>query len=113
MRAISVTRLIAIGFAVGATIHAVAFVLIWFGINLYGPSYPSWRHAVMATVDFLIAWIGVNRPLWLFVVLPAWIAEQWFVNGLGRPIPLIVLISLIALAWQHWCGSYEPHRRES
>ncbi|MGH9238010.1 MAG: hypothetical protein ACRD3G_08210 [Vicinamibacterales bacterium] len=100
----TVSRITAIGFAAGSMAHAIGFVLLWFDIFLYGPGYPPWRHAAMSTVDLLVAWIALNRPTWLFVALPAWTAEQWMVNGFG-PFPLIVLVVVIALAWERWCGS--------
>jgi hypothetical protein len=105
-----VARIIAAGFAAGATVHAVGFVLIWFGIYWYGPGYPPWRHAVMATVDSSVAWVALKRPIWLFVALPPWIAEQWVMNGFG-PFTLIAVIFLIALAWEHSCGTVRRGKR--
>jgi len=69
------------------------------GILLYGPTYPAWRHVVMATVDGAISWIGFRHPVWLLVALPAWVAEQLVVNGFGVE-PAVVIAAIAALAWE-------------
>ena len=76
-----IARLIALGLAVGSAIHFMAFVLIGFGVYLYGPAYPTWRHPVMATADAVIAGIASRRPQWLVVALLAWVIEQTLRNG--------------------------------
>ena len=55
----------------------------------------------MATVDGAIAWVALKWPRGLFVALPAWIAEQWLVNGFG-PITAVVAIAAAGLAWERW-----------
>jgi len=99
---VTVARVIAIGFAVGAAVHATGFALIGLGVDLYGPTYPAWRHAVMALVDASIAWIALRQPGWLFVALPAWAVEQALVNGFGI-FPIIALGAVASLAWERWC----------
>ena len=94
-------RVIAIGFAAGAAVHAAAFALMLFGVDLYGPGYPAWRHAVMATIDASVAWLGWRQQRWLFVALPAWAAEQTLVNGFGV-FPVVALIGVVALTWERW-----------
>jgi hypothetical protein len=77
-----------------------------FGVDLYGPAYPAWRHAVMAIVDAGIAWVAWRHQRWLFVVLPAWAAEQTLVNGFGV-FPIVTLIAVVTLA----CERYWTTRR--
>ncbi len=96
-----VARLTALGFAIGAAVHAIGFLLMGMGIYLYGPGYPAWRHVAMATADAGIAVVGRKRPRWLFVVLPAWITEQTVVNGFGGFCALVTA-ALVALAWKQW-----------
>ena len=91
-----VRLVIALGFAAGSLVHSTGLVLLAGGIELYGPGYPAWRHAVMAVVDALIACIAVWRPAWLIVALPAFLAEQVLVNGVGLT-PVVVLIAWMAL----------------
>ena len=98
----SVARVIAIAFAAGAAVHATAFALMWLGIELYGPDYPGWRHAVMALVDASIAWAALRHQRWLYVVLPAWAAEQTLVNGFGF-FSIIPIAGVAALIWEQWC----------
>ena len=98
----SVARVVAIWFAAGAAVHATGFILIWFGVDLYGPGYPAWRHAAMALVDVSIAWVAVHHPRWLFVALPAWAAEQALVNGFGF-FSSVALVGVAAVAWERWC----------
>src|SRR4051794_16373496 len=73
-------RLTALGFAVGSTVHAVGFALLAWGIELYGPDYPVWRHVVMALVDASIAWIALRLTPWLVFALLAFLAEQLLVH---------------------------------
>ena len=94
-------RVVAIGFAAGAAVHAAGFALMLFGVDLYGPTYPAWRHAVMAIVDATVAWVGWRQQRWLFVALPAWAAEQTLVNGFGV-FPVVALIAVAALALERW-----------
>ncbi|HVG54315.1 MAG TPA: hypothetical protein VM846_07810 [Vicinamibacterales bacterium] len=98
----SVARVVAIWFAAGAAVHATGFILIWFGVDLYGPGYPAWRHAAMALVDVSIAWVAVHHSRWLFVALPAWAAEQALVNGIGF-FSMAALVAVAALVWERWC----------
>jgi hypothetical protein len=100
-RPLSIAKLTALGFVTGGVIHAAAFLLLWRGIQLYGPAYPGWRHVVMATVDGAIAWVALKWPRGLFVALPAWIAEQWLVNGFG-PITAVVAVAVAGLVWERW-----------
>jgi len=97
-----VPRGIAFWFAAGAAVHATGFMLIGLGVDLYGPGYPAWRHAVMAIVDASIAWTAMRHPRWLFVALPAWAAEQALVNGFGF-FPIAALVAVAGLAWEQWC----------
>src|SRR4051812_1072313 len=89
----------ALGFAIGAAVHATAFLLIGAGILLYGPTYPAWRHVLMAAADGAISWIGFRHPAWLFVALPTWVAEQLVVNGFGV-VSAVVIAAIVALAWE-------------
>jgi hypothetical protein len=93
--------LTALGFAAGSALHATAFVVMWFGIRWYGPTYPAWRHVVMAAIDASIALIGVRRQTWLLVVLPAWVAEQWMVNGFGLLCALVTMAWTV-VTWERW-----------
>ena len=92
-------RVVAILFAAGAFVHAAGFALMLFGVDLYRPVYPAWRHAAMAIVDAAVAWVGWRHQRWLFVALPAWAAEQTLVNGFGV-FPVVALIGVTALAWE-------------
>lgn len=97
----TVARLTAWGFAAGSAVHATAWVGMWFGYHWYGPTYPAWRHVAMATVDGSIASIGLRRPTWLLLALPAWIAEQWIVNGFELEGALVTL-AWVLLVWERW-----------
>jgi hypothetical protein len=97
----SVARIIGTAFAVGATLHTIAFALMGLGVDLYGPDYPAWRHVVMALVDASVAWVALRRHGWLFLALPIWAAEQALVNGLGF-FPVIALAGVVALACERW-----------
>jgi len=108
----TVARLTALGFAIGSAVHATAFVVMWFGIRWYGPTYPAWRHVVMAAIDASIAMIGIRRPAWLLVALPAWIAEQWIVNGFN-PECALVTVAVVALAWTRTRTTTPPVPREN
>ena len=98
-RPIRVAHLIALGFAVGGAVHALAFALIRFGIYLYGPGYPTCRHPMMATADALIAWIAWRRPQWLVGALSAWVIEQTRTNGFGL-LCGVVTAAILAHAFQ-------------
>jgi hypothetical protein len=76
-------RLTALGFLIGGAVHAVAFVLLAFGIELYGHAYPPLRHVLMASIDGTVGSIGVVRPKWLLVVLPVYVVQRLAFNGLG------------------------------
>ena len=98
----STALVIALAFAAGAAVHATGFALMWVGVDLYGPDYPAWRHAVMALVDASIAWVARRHQGWLFVVLPAWATEQALVNGFGI-FSIIALAATAGLLWERWC----------
>jgi hypothetical protein len=74
------TRIVAIGFALGSLEHAVGFVLLLFGVEMY-TNYPGWRHAAFMCVDALIAYLAVRRPERLFMPLVVFLIEQVAVNG--------------------------------
>ena len=98
------TQLIALGFALGSSAHALGFVLLstW-GIKWYGPTYPAWRHLVMASVDLLIVWIALRRPSWLVVALALFLVEQLVVSGFHlEATPFFVLIAVVVAAWEKW-----------
>jgi hypothetical protein len=88
-------RLTAIGFALGGTIHATAWVLLLFGVELYRPGYPPWRHVLFALIDASIASIAVLRPGWLVFALVAFLADQLWEHGVE---PAAALVTLAALA---------------
>ena len=93
-------------FAVGGSVHALAFALIGAGVYLYGEHYPAWRHPLMATIDAVIVWIGFRRPEWLPVALALWIAEQLLVNGVG-PMLIAAGAAFVALLWErHVAGRH-------
>ena len=81
------TRIVAILFALGSLEHAVGFVLLLFGVEMY-TNYPAWRHAAFTCVDALIAYLGFRRPDRLFLPLLAFLIEQCAVNG--------------TFAWRRW-----------
>lgn len=76
-----VVRLVAIGFSLGAAEHLAGAVLLFFGVPLFPPPYPAWRHAVMSLADAGIVWIAVKRPALLIPALVAFLVEQLVVNG--------------------------------
>ena len=92
---------IALGFAVGSAIHALVFVLIGFGVYVYGPAYPTWRHPMMAAADALIAWIAARRPQWLVVALAAWVTEQTRTNGFSVLCAVLTAAILVHAFQQH------------
>lgn len=74
-------NLVGIGFALGSLEHAVGFVLLLFGVAMYGPGYPAWRHAAFTCADALITYLAFRHPQRLFVPLVIFLAEQVVVNG--------------------------------
>jgi hypothetical protein len=96
-------KVTAVGFMLGCMAHTTGLVLLGWGVELYGRGYPAWRHAVMATVDAMIASTAIWRPAWLAFVLPAFIAEQLLVNGMGWT-PVVVLIAWIAVCVERFAG---------
>ena len=99
-------RLTAVGFALGSAVHATAWVPLWFGIELYGPDYPPWRHVVFTVVDASIALIAVRRPRWLVFALVAFLVEQVRAHGV-QPTSVLVAIAAIAAGVERW-RSREP-----
>jgi hypothetical protein len=73
-------RLAALGFALGATAHFVAFVALAFGREFI-PGYPGWRHALFTGIDATLAWGLIRRPLILAVALPLFFAQQLSSHG--------------------------------
>jgi hypothetical protein len=84
---IGLTNLVAIGFALGSLEHAIGFVLLLFGVEMYA-GYPAWRHAAFTVVDALIAFLAITRPHRLLIPLLAFLIEQILING--------------AYAWRTW-----------
>lgn len=76
-----VTRLVAIGFALGALEHFAGAVLLLFDVAIFPPPYAGWRHAAMAAADGAIVWIALKRSRLLIPVLAIFLAEQLMVNG--------------------------------
>lgn len=82
--------------------HAVSFVLLAGGIELYGQGYPAWRHVVMALVDASIVWIALRLTPWLVFALLAFLAEQLFVNRRFETTSGLVLVAAILAGWDRW-----------
>jgi hypothetical protein len=76
-----VTRVVAIGFSVGALEHFAGAALLLFGVAIFPAPYPGWRHAVMSLVDATIVWTAIKRPALLKPALAAFLIEQIVVNG--------------------------------
>ena len=91
------TRLTALGFALGSAVHTLGFVLllVW-GVKWYGPTYPAWRHFVMATLDLSVVWIAVRRMSWLVFALVAFLVEQQVVNGFHLENALVLAAAILA-----------------
>jgi hypothetical protein len=85
----------AIGFALGGVAHATAWLLLLFGIELYGPAYPQWRHVVFVSIDASIAWLAARHSKWLVFALVAFLADQIWEHGVE---PVAVLVMMAALA---------------
>jgi hypothetical protein len=86
-----IPRLIAIAFALGSLMHATAWLLLTFGVELYGPGYPAWRHAAFTVADAFIAWVALRHPHRLFFALLAFSIEQLATNGVA--------------AWREWTAT--------
>ena len=74
------TRVVAIGFAVGSLEHLVRLLLHAFGIEVIA-GYPMWRDAAFTLVDAGIAFLAFTRPHRLFVPVLAFLIEQALING--------------------------------
>ena len=74
------TRVVAIGFAMGSVEHLIGLVLHGLHIEVVA-HYPAWRHAAFALVDAGIAFVGFTRPRRLFVPVLAFLIEQILING--------------------------------
>lgn len=92
-------RLAAIGFGLGGIWHAVNAVLVWRGVELYGPDYPGGRHVLMALVDASIAFVAMRHARWLVWVLLSFAVEQFIVNGIEWT-PIAVLIAAVFVGYQ-------------
>lgn len=79
--AVGVTRVVAVGFSLGALEHFAGAVLLCFGVAIFPPPYPGWRHVAMAVVDAGVVWIALSRPKLLTLALSAFLLEQIVVNG--------------------------------
>jgi hypothetical protein len=79
--ALLVERVVAVGFSLGALEHVTGAVLLAFGVAIFPPSYPWWRHVAMAVVDAAVVWIAIRRPTLLIPALGAFLIEQLVVNG--------------------------------
>jgi hypothetical protein len=90
------TRLTALGFAIGSAAHALGFVLLLCGIAWYGPTYPAWRHVVMAVIDMSVVWIALRRSPWFVFALFAFFVEQLVVNGIQ--LESVVLLAAVFFA---------------
>lgn len=101
------TRLIALGFALGGVAHTLGFVLlVLFGVKWYGPTYPAWRHAMMAMVDASVVWIALRRPSWLVFALVGFLVEQVAVNGFHlEPTLVLVLAALVFAVREKWSAT--------
>ena len=86
----------ALGFALGSLAHATAWLLLFFRIELYGPGYPHWRHAVFALIDASISWLALRRPEWLVFGLVAFLADQIWEHGV-ETITLLVMLAALAV----------------
>jgi hypothetical protein len=91
----------AIGFALGSVVNATAWVLLSFGIELYGPYYPPWRHLTFAAIDASIAWVAVHRREWLVFALVAFLADQVWEHGV-EPITMLVMLAVVAAGWDRY-----------
>ncbi|HKV98991.1 MAG TPA: hypothetical protein VJN96_04155 [Vicinamibacterales bacterium] len=103
----SVTRLVAIGFALGAFAHSTGLVLLLFGYTLYGPHYPWWRHALMVTFDATIATIALRRSTWLIAALCVALLEQIVVNGFGWVAALVAIAIAACLLTNRHISAYK------
>jgi hypothetical protein len=90
--------MVAIGFALGALAHFTSWVLLWWGIEVYGHGYHGWRHPTFTVVDAFIAWVAVRFPAWLALPLALFAAEQTWDHGFG-PEPVVVAIAALLSAW--------------
>lgn len=111
----TISRLIALGFALGSFAHLFGFVLlVGWGIHWKAPWYPAWRHMVMATVDLLIVWVALQRPSWLVFALVAFFVEQVIVNGVHLEITLVfVLLAIVVTAWEKWFSHWTEDAGET
>ena len=103
------TRLTALGFAVGSAVHATGLGLFFAGIRWYGPAYPWWRHILMSAADAAVVWVALRRASWLPVVLVAFAAEQFAVNGV-QPMSAAIIVAAILVGWERRAGR-QPARR--
>jgi hypothetical protein len=71
-------------------------LLLFFRIELYGPGYPHWRHAVFALIDASIVWLAVRRPEWLVFALVAFLTDQIWEHGV-QTITVLVMLAVLAV----------------
>jgi hypothetical protein len=90
-----------VGFALGSTVHAVSGVLLWWGFEIYGPGYPSWRHAAFALIDAAIACVAWQWPKWLVFPLAAFALDQLIEHGV-TPVFVLVMIAVAFAIHGRW-----------
>jgi hypothetical protein len=88
-----ISRLIAVGYALGSLAHATGWLLLLFHVEMYGAGYPAWRHVAFTVADASIAWIAARYPDHLFLPLLAFFIEQSATHGLE--------------AWREWTSTGE------
>lgn len=96
-----ISRLTALGFAVGASAHAIGFALLLGGITLYGPTYRAWRHVAMISIDVAMVWIALRFARWLAFALLAFLIEQLVVNGIGTTA-VFAAVAFVFAAREKW-----------
>lgn len=84
----------------------LGFALLLIDVEWYGPGYPAWRHATMATIDLGIALTATFRPSWLLVVLPVFIAERLLFHGFGWT-PVAAALGFFLFLWERHRGKLQ------